>query len=466
MTLRQAIGISLLCAIAAGILLYGGEAGLALQFFLGKLAYSTSNAASLTLLGFLVLAAWAGTLSQAGTNGSRWLWLMGIALIIGHALHIWITLSYMHEFNLPPGVHLYHWLDKENSFTGLLHSHLGKTALAAVADGLGMTLPAYDTGRVFLAWVPQAAPWILLAAFVFAGLGALAGLPAIAQRHEGHPAPLTLYVLSALICLKSMFDGGPLAHAVPPAALALAWVSFSPELRARHARRFGACAFVILSAYLGLWIDLSPEQPFPAIGSFLFPLLLFVWLWQLRHGGSRFWRVALAVFLGYALIMDAADNLAPYLNRLPETCRAYRIDAARHQIENTACSGESAFATYRRLGDDPRKPQSVLIAATPGSGSHELTGLVNFIDSEGEILSAPIGVAWQAIRLMPAKKPDQAVFIATAVAELPPVFVTGQGNALSRNNYYVYLHQFSHAFRQAGIKELILMPATTSNPVF
>ena len=452
----------MVAGLAALALLFTGEIGLLTQYLLGKFAYSTSNAASLTLLAYLVLAHWAGLWRNSSRNGA--LALMAAALLLGHGLNLWLTLRYLHEFELPLGVHLYHWQGADNSFTGLLHSHLGKTALATGAQLLGWSSPAYDTGRVFLAWVPGFAPWALLTAFVVASLGALAAIPTVWQRHAGHPAAMLLYVLSSLSCLKSMLDGGPLAHGTPPALLALAWLVLPAQVQVRHVKWLAALAMLILVSYLGFWVVLSPERPVPALGSFLFPLAVYAWLGLVLTRQPLAWRLVLVAFLTLSLVFDAADNLLPYLYRQSAQCQAFRVLPGSDRAETFSCAGESALMTYQRLGDDPRKPHRTWIAQAPMTGVHALAGSLIVVDTRSNALHQPEGVAWQAIGLQPHGRGQHIGFQAMADAGLPPVFVADQGNALSRNNYYVYLHQLSGALQRAGMTEFIIVPATDSNP--
>ena len=93
-----------------------------------------------------------------------------------------------------------------------------------------------------------------------------------------------------------------------------------------------------------------------------------------------------------------------------------------------------------------------------------LAGSLIVVDTRSNALHQPEGVAWQAIGLQPHGRGQHIGFQAIADAGLPPVFVAGQGNALSRNNYYVYLHQLSEALQRAGMSEFIVVPATGSNP--
>ena len=462
--MRAAILVSITAGLAASALLWTGEIGLIVQHLLGKFAYSTSNAASLTLLVYLVLAQWAGVWRRISLGGLVAPALLGIALALGHGMNVWLTLRYLKEFELPQGVHLYHWQGAENSFTGLLHSHLGKTALAAGAQALGWSSPAYDTGRVFLAWVPGFAPWVLLTTFVCASLAALALVPTVWQRYAGHPAAITLYVLSSLACLKSMLDGGPLAHATPPALLALAWLVWPAELQARHSRGLAVLALLVLTNYLAFWIILSPERPMPALGSFLFPLAVYGWLGLVLTRRSLLWRGVLVAYLTLSLVWDATDNLLPYLHRQSLQCQAFSVLVVPGRVTPVSCAGESALATYRRLGDDPRKPHGTWITQTPSSGTQALVGSLIVIETRSNALQPPRGVAWQSIGLQSHGLGQHLSFQALARADLPPVFVSTQGNALSRNNYYVYLHQLSEALQRAGMSEFIVVPATGSNP--
>lgn len=444
-------------------MLLDGQVALIVQFVVGKFSYSTSNAAALTLLAYVsagFLIAWR---FKPTTVPKHALATLTAALCLGHMLNLWLTLRYLHEFGLPPGVHLYHWVGQENSFTSLMHSHLGKTALSAAAEILGGAPMKYDTGRVFLPWVPVAVPWLIGASFIVGIVSAGLAIPAIASRHRDDPAALLLYLLASLTCLRAMLDGGPLAPVVPPAAVTLGWMSLPAEFRGRHAAAIGLAGASILIGYVAFWMFLSVETPIPSLGSFLFALASYAWLWlccQERWIGLR---AGLAGFLALSLVLDAGDNLLPYLYPQSSQCRAFHVDVdgVAHAVP---CTGMSATEIYRRHGDDPRKPSTVLLSDAGTTGDNRLFGELHIVDARGEI-RLPVGDGvWRQLDLRIADRQGHALyFMASANAGLPPVFVDGAGHALTRNNYYVYLHQLNRVLGAAGIAEYISIPATVGN---
>lgn len=246
--------------------------------------------------------------------------------------------------------------------------------------------------------------------------------------------------------------------------VALTWVALPPAIRDRHLRSLTCVAIVLLAAYLSFWIQISPERPFPAIGSFLFPLAAYIWLWLAYRRHSILWRVPLVAFITISLALDAADNLAPYLDRQSRACIAFKIASDQDVTDVIPCAGESAFSLYQRLGDDPRKPSSVMISEGGTDGPRVFVGTLHVIETASNRLEAPTGTVWQGIRMESNPAASRINFQAVARADLPPVFVAEQGNAITRNNYYVYLHQLSEALRRAGMTEFILVPSTASNP--
>lgn len=67
------------------------------------------------------------------------------------------------------------------------------------------------------------------------------------------------------------------------------------------------------------------------------------------------------------------------------------------------------------------------------------------------VISGVIGNRWLYVVIV-ATDPD-----------LPPVFLHGDGSALSRNNYYVWLYQIDNLLRQGGWRSYVMLPHTAGN---
>jgi hypothetical protein len=453
----SALGIPLILAVAALLLLVGGEAGLIVQFVFGKLVFSTSNGAALYLISYCLLALWRRR--ATGAANPRWLAAFLAALLVGHALNLWITLGYLSEMAIPAGAHVYHWRDDHYSFTSLFHSHLGKTAFAVVARLVDWAPSgAYDGGDVFLNWVPVWASWCIGLSFVIALVASLAALPALARRLP--PAHSALFVLASAVALRGMIDGGPLAAGIPPAFASIAWISLRKSETAQPAPLYLLLTAIVLTAYLALWIGLSPE--FPALGGFIFPASLFVWLALAGAHRAMAGRMALVAVLAASLALDAESNLLPLVLPPSSACRAIRLSTPQ-PVEH-ACDGRTVFATYALLGQDPRKANTILLAQRPDLGTSKLSGRILPVDARVAHFAIPPSGTWQQIDLAPMTlRGGWLAFSATARDGLPPILAAGEPSVIGHNNFNVYLWELARSFSKGGFSEFVLLPDTQGN---
>lgn len=423
------------------------------QFVIGKLAYSTSNGAALFLIGYGLLAFWC--LKAERLAHPRWLGLFLLALGMGHALNLWITLAYLHEMGIPASAHVYHWRGDHYSFTSLFHSHLGKTAFAAPAQFVGWAnTGTYDGGELFLPWVPVWASWSIGVAFVAGLLASLMALPALARQFPA-PSHRLLFVLAAALALRGMIDGGPLAAGMPPAFAALGWLVLRSHGNMLFGVRYLAFVAFLLAGYLALWIGQSDELP--ALGGFVFPACLFVWLGLAGLKGRLFPRVALVAVLAFSLALDAAGNLLPMVLPQPPGCRAFKLTVP--EPTEYVCAGESAFATYTRLDGNPRKAKALLLATQPSAGGDALSGRILFVDARDGHVTLSSSRIWQQITLAPMSLPGGwLAFSATVRAGLPPILSEGESDVIGHNNFNVYLRQLAGEFSQQGLAELLIWP--------
>jgi hypothetical protein len=452
----QVLGAALILGFLAWLVSAGGELGLVVQFVLGKLAYSTSNGAALFLLGYGVLALWCLQLHNAAH--SRWLAIFFAALFAGHVINLWITVRYLNEMGIPAGTHVYHWQGDHYSFTSLFHSHLGKTAFAAPAHSLGFMPARYDGGDVFLAWVPAWASWSIGIAFSISLFASLATLPSLAfNRSRAH---VVMFAIAAALALRAMIDGGALAAGMPSAIAALAWVVLHGRGSNLSNGRLLTLVSVPVVAYLAFYIGLSTEMPW--LGGMLFPACLYLWLGLVGSRRALSARVALIAVLTIFLALDAERNLLPLVRTLPADCRT--IILTRPEPAEHPCAAETAFATYSRLGEDPRKPNAVLLEPEPHAGEASLSVRVLLVDADNGHFSPMRSGIWETIHLTPVTLADGwLAFSATARNSLPPVLAAGEPDAISHNNFNVYLWELARVFSQGGISEFILIPETQGN---
>lgn len=447
---------SALAAVLAGLLLSGGEAGLVVQFVLGKLAYSTSNGAALYLLAFIVIAHWR----------LRWVWRVpcwaprafGLALLLGFLLNLALTLTYLHEMAVPLSAHVYHWQGGAYSFTGLFHSHLGNTAFALPADMLGWQVAAYDTGSVFLPWVP--APLVSLLALTFVASLLLAWVITPCFFRSSHRALGWLGVLASALAVRGLLDGGGLAPGVVPAWLVLLGLGLHAQYPGRR-----WCVWILgslLLAYLGFWLGWTSPRDWPALGSLLFPSLFFGILVLLA---SQRRRSALAGVLLMAALaaIDASANLLPLLQPLPPA--AVCVDSAEYQgLASKDCSGMVPLAAYRGAGEDPRKPRRQLLGPASAPGAHQLALRVLVLHANEDRVHLAPDAIWPQLQLQPLTLPGGWLrLLAGAIHALPPVLTSGEPNVIAHNNHAVYLWALSRSLMRAGLQEFVLWPETRGN---
>lgn len=455
--------------VLLALLLAGGEGGLWVKFVLAKFIYSTSDGAVLFFLGFVAVALVCARARVPARWSARASALTWGGLLGGHALHLAATLRYFSEYDIPFSAHVYHWSAGANSYNSLLHSHVGKAAMAPIA-GL---LPAgshYDAGAALAGVVPGIG-WPLGAAFVLAGIGLLLRMPVVFAAYGRRPALLLVFLIAAGNALKSLFDGGVLAYAVPPSLILLA--SFMRHDSAAEWfgfwRRHGVTlAAPVLGGYFLLWTSLTPGDEIPLAGPWLFFLVALLLLASGAWRGAVAW-LARAMMIGYLLtnlLFDYGDNLAPLLRPLTDDFRIARFDDAGGWTPQAVetLGRQPVFRVYRALGDDPWKPRRVLIWHAAATGSRELAMSIRLDDpaaARGTLTPTP------ALRIAGIGARNErwlTLNVATGTDALPPLVAFGIGNALSKNNYYVWLYQIDRMLRQGGWQSYVMLPHTAGNP--
>jgi len=462
---------ALLSILALILVASGSQAGLITHFLIGKLVYSTSNAATLYFLGYAALAlAWSAVSRHMQISPRVLIGMLVVCLLAGHVTNLVASVHYFRGQDLPLDAHVHHWLGSDNSYTSMMHSHLGKPSLALTAKALGFSSGRYDTGAALSGSLPIGITAMIGGSFLIGMVAAVALFPGLMARLDWHPAAVILYLVTSSLCLKTLLDGGPLSYRVPPSALLLA--SLLLTTNREHLQGFWCgpgwkLAFVLTAAYLLLWMQLSAERPIPSIGGLLFTLgvygLLLVWLI-----GRLRWMLAmpLLLYLGLNIWVDARLNLLPYLERFGPQHRVAVLQADGGITLPTPAllQGIALRDVYARLGEDPLKPRRVLIWRQHETGSHNLESVVQLLALAGRTgkLIPAAGLKLSTIRLV---GPGRLSLRVTAPAQLAPILIHGEGDVLSRANYYVYLHALNGLLLRAGWHEYIMIPATASNPL-
>lgn len=433
--------------------------GLIVKFLLGRIAYSTSNAAALLTLGF-GLALIVAPVSVAGAK--FWRRAFGLSLAAGYGLHAAFLGAVATRYGLNDFDFAIFWADGANSFNALTHSHVGKVGLAVLADLAGASASGYDTGTVFRGEVPRVVSCLLALNFLVCIVAGVAWTKAMLATHARRPAMQWLVGLSALCAMKSQLDGG-LFSAAAVAALAVLGVFLRFEA-ARDVERFwrGSGVFYALTVG-GIYVLVSaavlPSMPSlpPLLGSVaLFGCLLI----DALHGPRRLGAIVLAAYLAMLTWVEFETDLAPLLKPLPDEAQVWSIDPAGSAVEPHAGSrfdGLPLFEVYRRLGDDPLKPKSVLIALPGMEGSGRLDvylGAPGGLAREGRILAPMQG--WQFASVAGAAGSRLHVSMVSNRAGLPPMQALGSGTVVSRNNFQVYLHWLARRLTVAGWQRFYL----------
>jgi hypothetical protein len=469
--LRSGLLLQILLLTTLAILAFGsGDAGgMWIKFLLSKLIHSTSDGAALFFLGFAVVALACTRMCIPDRWTTRAMALVWIGLIGGYALNLGVTLAYFIDNDIPLSAHAYHWSNGINTYNSLLHSHLGKTAMAPFAALLPVAAH-YDTGAALIGLTPVIG-FSICAAFLLASAGVLLRMPSILATYGHRPAIMMAFLIVAGNALKSLFDGGLLAYAVPPSLILLATLMHQPSSAdwTRFWHRYGLVLSVgVLGGYAALWISLTSGNELPLIGPWLFFIFFLLLLATSAWRGWLAWlaRGLMMTYLLINLLFDYGDNLAPLLQRAGSDYRIARFDDAGDWTSQAVDRfvGQPLFRIYRALDDDPWKPRRVLIWHGSAVGSGNLVISVHLDDpvaAQGILAPTP------ALRVAGIATHDASWFsldIATNADGLPPILAFGIGNALSRNNYYVWLYQIDHLLRLGGWPSYVLLPHTAGNP--
>jgi hypothetical protein len=468
------LSISLLTAVSTLVLCFilvlsKSTAGLVIQFLLGKLTYSTSNAAALFMLAMCSLGLLISALQfRPGKLSNFAISFVPLALIAGYILHGSATAYYLIHLDLPFGPYFFHWRDGANSYTSPFHSHLGKVAIDFSAERLNLRSVSgqYDMGGVFKEVVSDSFALTLAFCFLFGSIAALTALPAINLRYAGNRALPILYLVCSTAALKNVLDGGFLAQPAPVASVVLAFLSKAQSTAHLRAllKKFGLSgALVIVLAVLPLIIS-SGEGPLPNLTELLIAVAVMglVLSLSINHKIDG-WAGLAGIYLLAAIIVDANFNLLPLLQPLKPGSKIVQVETASLLPYNPE---NQVSELYRELGDSPVKASRLLIDNNQKPGSRELLYYIKPLVIDGKKGSFIKGPAFASLSFKQVSGLENWFVLYARISEdLPPARVAGFGDVISRNNAYVYTHAIARMLTNGGFSEFIMMPATSTNPI-
>lgn len=427
--------------------------------------HSTSAGAALTLLGFAAMA----TVRLALGSGQLPLAVQRLALagilvtvLVGNAGNLIAHLQLMSRLELPASVALYHWVGDSNTYSYLLHTHAGKTAVDwMLAGALDRLAPSYDMGRAMAQAVPAWTAPLCAGAMALASMAGLVALPGMASG----PRPrvrLALFCFCALSCIKSIADGGPLTYHFIPAFLVLAWMSAQSCGWVQQLTRCAvAIAAVSITAYIVVWLSVGDEpglEAFVGFGGTLAVLGLLGWQGLPRPARSR--PVALGLGLacagGVAWAVLGALVATPLALSLPldEGTEATRCDLGSLHCTRLPVHGQSAYAVYRSTGDDPLKPHHTFIAPQQAPGASQLVALIHPLRTVAPRVTPGSAVAVTPVQRMAG---TANVVVALRAATVPAIFNPAP-SAFSTRNYHVFMHLAAAQLRAQGLQDFALVP--------
>lgn len=462
-TLLTTVRIGPAAALAAGMVVLaacvrgGTEWGLIVKFLLGRLAYSTSDAAALFTLGFgLALLA----VRRAPGCEALWRRVFGCSLAAGYVLHLGLLVDVARRHGLSRFDFAIFWADGANSFNALTHSHVGKAGLAVLAQAFGGAA-GYDAGQPFLSEMAPAFAVALAANFVLCVLAGIVWTGHMMRVYAGRRALQWLIALAVLGALKSQLDGGLLGGAGLAAVAVVCSALARPSPQAFDAfwrRRGPGVVALIGAAYVAVAAMVLPSTP--PLPPLLGAVALYGWLLVAALHGPR--RVAAVVFAGYLALLtwvEFESELKPLLQPLPAGASVWRVDPDGGDMRRLPLAAGEAAALheiYRRLGDDPLKPSSVLVSLPGMEGSGRLEVVIGAGAAAGQGRIDPPQGGWQFAAVAREAPAHLRIVMRLARDGLPPMQAAGAGTVVTRNNAQVYLHWLARRLSAGGWPRFVL----------
>lgn len=392
------------------------------------------------------------------------------AILVGHGAVLVAQFAYAQEVGMPAALPAYHWNGFDNTYTFMLHSHVGKALLAGFDPEIARLPGLYDTGRALRGAV---APWLVpitLAAVIAGTLAGLALLPAIARRHEYRRAFVWVYAFSVVNCLKTIPDGGPLTYRFLPslACLALLLIAADTPHFVRLARRALLPGVALVAVYLVLWRTVSEDDygsAFVGLGfvvvGIVGPLLA---SWKPRGAARRRIRsgvLALSVaYVGSVYASEAASGTAMLLHPLPAGYRYAVVDLRGPALltAGPVPAGTIPAELYRRFGNDPLKPRNVFLWEDGSGPQGAMSFGICFLDAMDAPVSPPVGSPVRIVGATRSPDPTRAVVTLRGEDGAVPPYFADTPSVLTRNNHYVHLHLAAALLRGTGLTEFVMAP--------
>lgn len=483
-------------------------ASLLLRVVVGRIVYSTSNAAVLLGLGVFALSAIhlaIRSVYAVSCSGpyARTPWLVVGFLMAGHALHlvalcIWaanpdtVTLS-------PQFV----WSGGDQSYTSLGHSHLGKPGFAALADLVGFEASGrgYDAGGPLARFVPELLSASIAIACAVSILLIAVAAPALHAGANHETRRVVAFVVGGVSCAQLVADGGPFAFRLGPSALLLAWSLRSPDRAARSIpgpvilRGHGARGFRLRRIGGGIWLAfhlvlacVAADRSIisgllvvaPQLG--LYSLIVGSALWiprdrsaprdlptgpaaNLPDASRRFARLALGSCAGLVLAVgiahDVETDVVPLLAPLSSDARVTCIALSDLSRDPTCRSaeGRSPLSLYSDRGH-AFKPADVLIRRESTEAAESTKAYLVAVETDVDTrISLAESELFRVEALYETNLP-QAAWILEIDVEDPtlPSVASDPTDVIAYENRQVWMRILDAYLRRSGIDRYVLVP--------
>lgn len=502
---RRALAFAAAASLAAlgFAALQSPTTALGIRWLIGRVVYSTSNAAVLLALATASVASLLIALEPEprtrkprgfpfrSTRLSVPALLVG-ALVLGHLAHGLALALWAHSMGEASTSSQYVWSDGVQSFTSLTHSHLGKSGLAALAERSGWTsgLGAYDVGEPLARFVPAPLAWMLGLTTIASFVLLVAGLPEMRRIARGEPRRWIAYLVGGLSCAQLVADGGPLSLRFGPSMvlllLSLPGQAPAGEGRADSSAAVGSwaevCArrlpfgLVAIGLHLALWCLSCGQDASAGMIAAAPQWALYGWILGPRAlrmdgigrivlrrslAGASFGVVALG------LTRDAAHDVLPLLRPLTREDRVVCVDLASLEIDSDCVAplGRTPLEVYAERGD-PLKPADVFIERASGKSDLPDPGKPFLLIFEPEVDSQMGFHGGGLFRIAGAHAsrlalPSWIVEIAR-VEELGPTRLPAIGgeaaDIVERQNRHVWMRVLDAALQRSGVDDYVLLP--------
>lgn len=444
------------------------------KWLVDPLFHSTSLGATVTLCGAAAVAA-LRLISAAPARADAPLLRVGCLLLVvilcGQVANIAGHIAYARAHDIPLSQHFLHWDGTQNTYSYVLHSHAGKAALAALLRGLIAPGAGFDFGQAWGEAIPWPVAVVCAISIGAASVLALWLLPALAQRHGGSPALICIYFFSAVNCIKTIADGGPLTYRFLPCYVALGViVALTSRTHGRKILRRAVPLIAITALLYGLlWWHYARGEGGAAVQSLAITLALIcvpaAASLRLRSRSARAGRwLAQAAIIGWLALVYAHDlefGIGRLLLPLPSDYRATIVDLEQETARVIPAAGRTPLELYLESGDDPFKPRQVYIAREVSAAPYVMTvGLKAY--SGHPAARSTVGARSALIELIAARNldlPQDTALLAVRFDPLRLPFYADESSAtLAQNNYYCRLHLVAAALRHRGLQSFALLP--------